>query len=369
MFKKLTTSFLWLSSLPICMYTLITYLLSYTLIIEHWSAGFIMMSMPIAIFACFFIAVMWLFIRPSRAILPCIVLIIGYPFIQRTITFHDKNAPSKGDISVLNFNLYGLHAGMWEEKGILKLTNDCIDFISNYDADIECFQEFYNSQYIKGFQTIRMMKKSHPYAAIAQRHGADANEGVIGVAIFSRYPIIYKEYKKFEQANNGYLVADIKIKDDTIRVINMQLWSMGIRVGRVVGQMKDNDYTDAKREGRGIIASLKKGFERHRDEIASISRVINNSPYPVILCGDFNETPYGLAYGTVRDRLKNSFEEAGKGFGFTLNRSPKWVRIDNQFFSKELDITSFKTHSEIPYSDHYPIFSSYKLKNKRQPSM
>jgi endonuclease/exonuclease/phosphatase family metal-dependent hydrolase len=63
----------------------------------------------------------------------------------------------------------------------------------------------------------------------------------------------------------------------------------------------------------------------------------------------------------VRDRLENAFERAGNGFGFTLNRSPKFVRIDNQFFSDKIKIQSFTTHSEIKYSDHYPISASYQL--------
>jgi endonuclease/exonuclease/phosphatase (EEP) superfamily protein YafD len=84
--------------------------------------------------------------------------------------------------------------------------------------------------------------------------------------------------------------------------------------------------------------------------------------YPVILVGDLNETPYGWAYGTLRERLKNSFEEAGRGFGFTLNRSPYLVRIDNQFCSAEWQVTQFRTLRNIPYSDHFPVIADYTLK-------
>ena len=78
--------------------------------------------------------------------------------------------------------------------------------------------------------------------------------------------------------------------------------------------------------------------------------------------GDLNETPYGWAYGTIRERLQNAFEEAGSGFGFTLNRSPYFVRIDNQFFSNDWQILQFKTLRTIRYSDHFPLMGEYKLK-------
>jgi endonuclease/exonuclease/phosphatase (EEP) superfamily protein YafD len=84
--------------------------------------------------------------------------------------------------------------------------------------------------------------------------------------------------------------------------------------------------------------------------------------YPVIVVGDLNETPYGWAYGTLRERLKNSFEEAGRGFGFTLNRSPFLVRIDNQFYSKDFTVKQFVTLRNINYSDHFPIAADYELK-------
>ena len=63
--------------------------------------------------------------------------------------------------------------------------------------------------------------------------------------------------------------------------------------------------------------------------------MIERSPYPVILCGDFNEVPYGYAYGRVRKQLRNAFENSGTGFGFTYNKAPRYIRIDNQFYSNK----------------------------------
>jgi endonuclease/exonuclease/phosphatase (EEP) superfamily protein YafD len=361
MAKKVISSLIWLGTLPLCLYTLFTYLLSYSLVIDHWIAGFIMMTMPYAQAMCFVSLVYWLFQRAKRALLPFIVLALGYSFIQRSIAIGRPTTLEKETLGLLSYNVAGMYSNEFEDKkeSLAALKK----FITDYSADIKCFQEFYSNSDRKAYRTIDMMSEQYPhYAFIPLKEEIFDKNEKMGLAVFSKYPIIHKEGKQFQNSANGYLLTDIVVREDTIRVINLQLWSMGIRVGKVTGKIRDQDYEDAKREGRGIIASLRKGFIHHRDEMSQINRLIQQSSYPVIVVGDLNETPYGWAYGTIRERLKNSFEEAGQGFGFTLNRSPYFVRIDNQFFSNDWEIFQFKTLRKIRYSDHFPLMAEYKLK-------
>ncbi len=359
--KKIISSLIWLGTLPLCLYTLLTYLLSYSLIIDHWLAGFIMMTLPYAQVLCLISLIYWIFRRAKRALLPLIVLALGYGFIPRSIVWNTEKAPSKNDLRVLSYNVYGMYsnnyAGNEEKVKALK------SFMLDYQADIKCFQELYSHADRKAFRTINMMKENYPhYAFIPLKEDFFEAKEKMGLAIFSKYPIIKQAGKQFGNSANGYLYADIVAKEDTFRIINVQLWSMGIRVGRVTGKIRDQDYEDAKKEGRGIMNSLRKGFIHHRDEMTQINRLIQESLYPVILVGDLNETPYGWAYGTLRERLQNSYEEAGRGFGFTLNRSPYLVRIDNQFCSKDFRVNQFVTLRNIKYSDHFPIAADYELK-------
>lgn len=359
--KKVISSLIWLGTLPLCLYTLLTYLLSYSLIIDHWVAGFIMMTMPYAQILCFISLIYWIFQRAKRALLPLIVLVLGYSFIQRSVAFNTPKANLKSSIKVLDYNVYGMFSNSYE--GNEENLSDLKKFMRDYNADIKCFQEFYSNPGRKPFKTVYFMEEEYPHYAFIplKEEDFDKNEKM-GIAIFSKYPIIHKEGKQFDNTSNGYLMTDIAIKEDTIRVINLQLWSMGIRVSKVTGKIRDQDYEDAKKEGRGILSSLKKGFIHHKKEMDQINRLIQQSPYPIIVVGDLNETPYGWAYGTIRERLKNAFEEAGKGLGFTLNRSPYFVRIDNQFFSNDWEIIHFQTLTKVKYSDHFPIVADYQLK-------
>ena len=359
--KKIISSLIWLGTLPLCLYTLLTYLLSYSLVIDHWLAGFIMMTLPYAQILCLISLIYWIFRRAKRALLPLLVLALGYGFIPRSVVWNTAKKSDERDLRVLSYNVYGLYSNNYTENE--SKVKSLKSFMLDYGADIKCFQEFYSHEDRKPYRTINMMKEKYPhYAFIPLKEDFFEAKEKMGLAIFSKYPIINHAGKQFGNSANGYLFADIVAKNDTFRVINLQLWSMGIRVGRVTGKIRDQDYEDAKKEGRGIMNSLRKGFINHKDEMTQINRLIQESLHPVILVGDLNETPYGWAYGTLRERMQNSFEEAGRGFGFTLNRSPYLVRIDNQFCSKEFRVNQFITLRNINYSDHFPIVADYQLK-------
>ncbi len=358
MIKKLISSILWFITVPLCIYTLFVYLLSYSLLSEYWVSSFMMMSLQVAILGCFIVMLTYLFIRPSRSILPFMVLLLGFPFVIRTIHFGSVGR-TKQPLSVLSYNVAGFYGDDYDKKK--DTIQHLIGWVDNFDADIKCLQEFYNWDETKAFQTIKTFKKNYPHTAFTQPEGIKNNEGELGLAVFSKYPIIYQDERLFSAANNGYLICDIVRDKDTIRIINVHLWSMGIRVGRVAKELKQEDYDDAKKESKSILNLLKIGFKERLKEIKVIRKLVDKSPYPIILCGDFNETPYGHAYGSIRDRLNNAFEEGGNGFGFTLNRSPKYIRIDNQFFSDPIQLVKFITHKEVQYSDHFPISAVYCL--------
>ena len=115
-----------------------------------------MMSLPFAMLGCALIAFTWLFIRPARAILPIMVLAIGYPFIQRTIAFKD---PIKEDnpLTVFSYNVYGFYGDNYEEN---KTKADALmQYSIDYEADIKCFQEFTNVDYDVHLRTLSPMMR------------------------------------------------------------------------------------------------------------------------------------------------------------------------------------------------------------------
>ncbi|NBA85344.1 endonuclease/exonuclease/phosphatase [Emticicia sp. CRIBPO] len=315
-------------------------------VFDHWLTGFIMMSLPLAILSGF-IASCYLFFKKQKvfATAGIIWVLFTLPVVQRLVGSGKIDAPDAPSLRVLSFN-----GECFQEPD----HNKKIDFAS-LRSDIACFQEYsHNEEIEKQYQskTVNLTDFDHDRA--------------IGLALFSQYPIV-KEYSKIwdrqGQPNiNGYLCADIAYGCDTVRVVNVHLWSMGVRTENAFQAFVNADLKTFTYEIFDTFNRLKKGFEKRKEQIEEVESFVAGSRYPVIICGDFNEIPFGYSYGKLKLNFRNAFEEAGQGLGFTLNRHPYFVRIDQQFFSSDWYIQSYKTMSDITFSDHFPVIGEYTLK-------
>ena len=90
---------------------------------------------------------------------------------------------------------------------------------------------------------------------------------------------------------------------------------------------------------------------------------IKESPYPVILAGDFNEPPMSYTYRTLRKTLDDSFLDNGSGWGTTWIGGIPLLRIDYILYSSELTNTSFQC-LKTDLTDHYPVKASFTINHK-----
>jgi endonuclease/exonuclease/phosphatase (EEP) superfamily protein YafD len=346
-------------------FTLLVYALTFFAFSGHWAAGFLMMSLPalVAIHALFFV-ISLLSKRPHWLALMAIGF--SFPFWARTFqVFASSDANEDAhNLTVLSYNTMGFDMLNYLENKNRQNALNILDWAKNTDADIKCFQEFYNRQKSETFNSIEQFQQAgYPYYATLRPPYSRSNNNFMGMVIFSKYPIIHSEYEVFGGDTNGALYADIVVKKDTIRVINVHLRSMIVRFGGVREAYQDKDYGQGKSEVRKIAGKLKRGFIHHEEEVHLLTDWIDQSPYPVLVCGDFNETPYSYSYGQMTKRLANAFETAGRGFGFTYQNMPKLIRIDQQFYDqKTFEVVDFQTLREVKYSDHYPIVGKYRMK-------
>lgn len=333
-------------------YLFITMAFCYYPIFDHWIAGFIMMSFPIAIL-CGLLSSCFLFIKKQKVIatVGLFWILLTVPLIKRTVGIGngETNFDPVASLKVLSFN--GESFGQ---------SNKNDNYWASLQADIACFQEYSPNPIIEA-QYANNIVKLTPF---------DKNR-LIGLALFSRYPILKHYGKVWDRKNqpniNGFLCADIAYNQDTVRVVNVHLWSMGVRINLAIDALKKGHLKTFGIELFDSFCRLKEGFEKRDEQMKEVESYVSGSQYPVIICGDFNETPFGYSYGKLKLSFKNAFEEAGQGMGFTLNRQPYFARIDQQFFSSDWQIQSCKTMSGITISDHFPVVASYILKKSLIP--
>lgn len=357
------SSLLWSLNLLLFLYTLLLYSLLYWLPTEHWTANLLLLTMPVAWFFNLAFLVFWFFTEHAlRSVLSGLVLLMGMPFWPRTFSLNDPEqpGPNQPTFSLLSYNVMRFDAGdHWELHRPSVRARHLTSWVVRHDAPVKCFQEFYNSPETI-FNTLdRLDEAGYTHRALLHPELADRPDAYIGVAILSRYPIVKQGRSVFSEFN-GMVWADIKFGVDTIRVINVHMQSMGIRVGNVLDQ---EEMVGVRQETRGILGALRHGFVERRQQVRQVEDVMAGSPHPVILTGDFNDTPYSTVYERLRRQLRNAFEDRGRGLGFTLNRSPSFIRIDNQFYDAHyLHVLDFQTLDHVIYSDHFPICGNYVLK-------
>ncbi len=329
------------------LYLFVTMAFCYYPILDHWSAGFIMMSLPLAVLSGL-TAACYLLIKKQKIVAATgfIWVLLAFPLIKRMVGISNGEMKSENvsALKVLSFN-----GECFDEK------HKTDEQWTKLQADIACFQEYSPNKDIES-----------KYANNVVKLTKFDKKGLIGLAMFSQYPILKQYSKVWDRKNqpniNGYLCADIAYKDDTVRVVNVHLWSMGVRLNLAIDALKKGHIKTFAVELADSFRRLKEGFEKRDEQMREVESYVSGSKYPVIICGDFNETPFGYSYGKLKLSFQNAFEEAGQGMGFTLNRQPYFARIDQQFVSNDWHVESCKTISSVDFSDHFPVMAKYILK-------
>jgi len=319
-----------------------------------WPAGFIAYTIPLIILFNFFLLIAKIRSIQFSALYPIIILIIGIGYVRDTFSLNLTQ--DEGDITIISYNTKVFN--IYENDGNdTKSVTSMINWANEQYADIICMQEFYNNGKSSVFNTLNKISKAHSYyyyhvPVVTNTKGAE-----FGTVIFSRYPIIDTGVVPFsESTKNNVIYTDLNLGNDTLRIYNMHLQSMHIN---------ENDVVNTEDLATGlnhVFPRLKSGFISRAGQIRSLKKHLSECPYPIVLCGDLNDLPYSYAYQELENDLSNGFKQAGSGFGFTYNGKLFFLRIDNHFFSDELEINSFQTHREMKKSDHFPISATYTIK-------
>ncbi|MDF9801033.1 endonuclease/exonuclease/phosphatase family metal-dependent hydrolase [Catalinimonas alkaloidigena] len=336
---------------------MLAYLSPYISPASLWITGFLSLAIPVLLLINIALLCFLLVRLQTLSLLHLCVLVLGYPYIASSFSYNPKPVVEEGKtrISVLNYNVrvFNTYAYL-QNKNIPG--KSMVNWLANTDADIKCLQEFYNDNSSDIFNTTEKLGgETHDQVvvkpAFVNRIGAQ-----FGLAIFSRYPIIYSGDVNLDDIPHQHAIfADINVGQDTIRIYNIHLQSMSIDENKI-GDFEQENYLN-------IAKKLKFGFIERAKQVDNLVQHIGQSPYPVIVCGDFNDLPYSYTYFTLKEHLSNAFEEAGNGFGFSYNGKLFFLRIDHQFYSEQLQPLWYRTHRDVPYSDHFPIQTEYVLHN------
>lgn len=276
-------------------------------------------------------ALYWLLQFKKQFLLSSIILLIGWFFSTPFYKMTENNSSLNDDVKVMSYNVRMFNHWQWiDDKNISKKIND---FITEKSPDILLFQEYYS---------LEKQQFNYPYKFIKTKSIKDK----IGLAIYSKFPIINTGSLNLAHTSNNIIFADIIRKKDTIRVYNLHLQSLELNT-------KMENFGQANPEK--LVARLKQRFKQQAEQTEVFLAHEKGFKGKKIVAGDFNNTCYSWVYNQISKNKKDAFVEAGIGFGKTFNyRFP--MRIDFILTDEDAVVNQFTSFSE-KNSDHFPILA------------
>src|SRR5207248_2872984 len=106
-----------------------------------------------------------------------------------------------------------------------------------------------------------------------------------------------------KRGGNIFIYSDIVKGKDTLRIVNAHLES--IRFKEEDYKYVENISNDVEQEnvtgGLKILQRMKLAYGKRARQVDELKDTISSSPYPVIVCGDFNDSPSSYTYHKIAD--------------------------------------------------------------------
>ena len=293
---------------------------------------------PVILFTNILFVALWLVIKPKRALLSSVLILAGFGALNKTIGLNMSEESS--GIKVITYNI-GKTRVDFSRKNRNKHIRQFKDFIAKSNPDIICIQErtrWHRDIYHDIFDSY------HVYP-----------DNELGTAIYSRYPIIDGGNMPFETVAHNASWADVKIEKDTVRFYSVHLSSN--RITNTTAKMLDNpDPTNTKIWGdlRFIFTRYNHHAQLRSEQIERILAHADQSPYPVVISGDFNDVPQSYIYRKICKQYNDAFTEAGFGVMKTFVSVMPALRIDYTFTGKKFNVVDHYIINTT-LSDHYPV--------------
>lgn len=330
----------------------------------YWPIAFLGLGYPLLVIANLLFIVYWVGVFKLKFLYSLVAILLGYTFIPDYVQLAaKKNTEKDNAIVLMNFNMKNF--GGFDGKPI-KEPDKFFNTFDKIAPNLICFQEYKElgtkidmPMYDRLYKKLTKLNSCNTYPAKHGKRDFNADRMVI----FSTFPIIHSgKVEQQEGSDNFTIFADIIAYGDTIRVINTHLQSIKFNAPdykAMTDLSLTNDSTVSQYST--ISKKLKIAFIMRAKQASAIREFIDQSPYKVIVCGDFNDSPTSFAYRTVKGKMKDAFIESGSGFGRTYVGTMPSFRID--YMLHDPSFTAYNYYAKaFEFSDHKMISCTIKMK-------
>ena len=344
---------------------LLSYLCPFVHPNDFWLLPFFGLAYPVILLFTFIFLIYWTIVKSRMFLGVLIVLLFGGKLHFRTISFpfnkeeiNDTTNINTLNITSYNVRLFDLYE--WGNEGKYENRNKIFKFLEEKQSDIICFQEFYQQDKPTKFATRDTLKNllKTPYCHERYSHKLEGRQN-FGIAMLSKFPMISRGDIMFDDPlnidNNYCIFADIVKNKDTFRIYNVHLQSIKFKKDDYkVFSKNAHKIVDKKSTIELLVEKLKIAYPKRAEQARKVVEHMQQSPFPVIICGDFNDTPMSYTYNIFNSLYKDAFRNSSSGLGVTYAGKVPAGRIDYIFHNKNLHSSFFTIQNEV-YSDHKAI--------------
>ena len=295
-----------------------------------------------------------------KAWIAVVALVVSIPGLNKSFSVGSKN-DLQGDLKVMSYNV---HNFKHIERGVSKedFANQVINIVREQSPDVLCCQEFaaFNTK-ISRNKCIEEFGRNAGFSYVY--YNQKRNYG--GNVIFSKWPIEkVSEETGFGQENTYGVMVSVDAGDKgTFYLANVHLLSFMITDREIDGLLKPSELGDSLDIfGMTVARKLKYAYERRANEIGTVLQAMPSVKGPVIMCGDFNETPMSYVYREMQKAgFIDTFTKVGRGIKPTYAGRLPMLRIDYIWANEKVTPVRFDRYRQKA-SDHYPVILEFVIK-------
>jgi endonuclease/exonuclease/phosphatase family metal-dependent hydrolase len=331
-----------------------------------WLIGFTGLIVPYLGVLLLFFLIFWLMVKPVIALLPFITLCAGFWQLNVLFAWHPGSTINKtkknNDLRIVDWNVQSFN-GLSKNKETKKhIREEVAQTILKLEPDLICLQEFnHAARGGNNADNLSLFSDHYPYHYFSKDYQRNNGNYQSGCIIFSKYPIVDSGRISYPVAES-LIYVDVRKGDDTIRLFTTHLQSF---------KFKKGDYDDLEKirvqdeealaASKNIFVKMRLAFRRRGVQASLVREALDASPYPSIICGDFNDVPNSYTYFHIKSSWQDAFLKKGFGIGRSFIALAPTLRIDYILADKHFEVKQFDMVDE-DLSDHIMLVSDLRLK-------
>ena len=318
------------------------------------------MTLPVFLLINLVFLFFWLIFKWRMVWISVLGLVLAYVPISIYMPLNSSQDIPDGALKIISYNVCAYGGNYKYEQGFEKVR----DYLVEEKPDIVCIQED-----IDTWRRYVFLHYEKTFAYNDTMVIANNPQSYNALGIHSKYPIIHRERIAYPSAANGSVAWWLKVGDDTLIVVNNHFESCHLNKddrAQYLQMIKGKMPRDSVREeSKLLLVKLAEANAKRSRQIRTVRQyALDHSQYPVIVCGDFNDSPISYSRHAMAEVLTDCYATTGKGIGLSYNQKAFSFRIDHFFCNDRLQPYCCEIDGKMDASDHNPLICWVKIAPK-----